>query len=456
MRNKRLFIIGLCLLVFVSVTFAQSAVLTLDSCLNSARQRNCTIRSAQLEVLISREVKKQMLWKYFPQVTIEGLGFMAVKPLIDFDVTQGLDGNTGDFLKEAFDLLTELGQLSDPNFTLNPEVKMIRWGVSAQLQALQPIYWGGQIVNANKLAKLGIDVAQLRQEVSERDVLQEVTETYWLVTGLQTKKATVKKMEELLDSVAHTADVAFNHGLVTSNDLMRVRLKQNELKTRSVQLDNGIRLASRLLCHLIGQPYDDTPLVLETMSEQETINELAQEPESISIDGRPEAKLLEMNVRYNQLMKKITLGESLPHLGLGASGGYTNFFDHHRGNLIGFLQLSIPITGWGETSHKLKQHNFQIEQAKLMQDNYREKLDLQNRQVYDRLTESIKLMDEHYSGRELAKENYRVALMNYKAGTGTMTELLEAETMLLVAENAYTDARISYRVAARKFADYNK
>ena len=46
--------------------------------------------------------------------------------------------------------------------------------------------------------------------------------------------------------------------------------------------------------------------------------------------------------------------------------------------------------------------------------------------------------------------------MNYKAGVGTMTELLEAETLLNQAENAYTDSRISYRIAARKFADYNK
>lgn len=456
MRNKRLFIIGLWLLAFMPMAFTQSKVLTLDSCLNSARQRNCTIRSAQLEVLISREVKKQMLWKYFPQVTIEGLGLMALNPLVDVDVTEGLEGSTGDFLKEAFELLTSLGQYSDPDFSLNPEIKLIRWGAAAQLQGLQPIFWGGQIVNANKLAKLGIDAAQLKQEVSERDVLQEVTETYWLVAGLQTKQATVNKMAELLDSVAHTAELAFNHGLVTGNDLMRVRLKQNELNTKDVQLENGIRLASRLLCHLIGQPYDNTPLLLEAMPEQETIEELAQEPESISIDGRPEVKLLEMNVKYNKLMKKITLGETLPHLALGASGGYTNFFGHHRGNIIGFLKLSIPITGWGETSHKLKQHNFQIEQAKMMQDNYREKLDLQNRQIYDKLTESIKLMDQHFSARELAKDNYRVALMNYKAGIGTMTELLEAEAMLLMAENAYTDARISYRVAARKFADYNK
>lgn len=456
MRNKRYIICILCSVFCILCAHAQSEVLTLDSCLSSARQRNCTIRTAQLEVLIAREVKKQMLWKYFPQVTIEGFAYGAARHLVEADVTQGMEGSTGDFLKEVFELLTLIGQQSDPDYHLSSEIKMLRWGVSAQARAVQPLYWGGQIVNANKLAKLGINAAELKQEVSERDVLQEVTETYWLVAGLQQKQATVQKATELLDSVAHVAQTAYNHGLVTSNDVMRVQLMQNELRTKSVQLNNGIRLASRLLCHQIGQPTNEAPLMLETMPEDETIDQLAAEPESIDIDGRPEAKLLEMNVKYNRLMKKVTLGESLPHLGIGISGGYTNFFEKNRFNGIAFAHLSIPLTGWGETAHKLKQHNYRIQQAQMMLEHYREKLDLQNRQAYDQLTESVQLMEQHRSGRELAKENYRVALMNYQAGVGTMTELLESEALLLAAENAYTDARISYRIAQRKFNDYNK
>ena len=191
MRNKR-FIVGLLALSCWLLADAQLQVLTLDSCLNSAKQHNCTIRSAQLDVMIAREVKKQMLWKYFPQVSLEGFAFGAARHLIEADVTKvGLQGTTGDFLREAFDLLDDLAKSVDSTSRISSEVKMIRWGVTAQLRAVQPVYWGGQIVNANKLAKLGIDAAELKQEVSERDVLQEVTETYWLVAGLMEKRATV-------------------------------------------------------------------------------------------------------------------------------------------------------------------------------------------------------------------------------------------------------------------------
>ena len=392
-----------------------------------------------------------MLWKYFPQVSLSGFAFGSARPLIDFDISQTqVDGGLGSFLTDVAEAIKELSQDS-----ISTDIKMIRWGASAQARAVQPIYWGGQIVTANRLAKLGIDAAQLKEEVSERDVLQEVTETYWMIVGLMDKRGTVTKLAELLDSISDVATTAYNHGLVTRNDLLRVQLKQNELRTKTMQLENGIQLASRLLCHMIGVPYEHE-LVLETFAEEETLTELAAQPAEVLIDGRPEAKLLDINVRYNQLMRRLTLGESLPKLGLGVSGGYSNYFNRNRFNGIAFASLSIPLTGWGETAHKLHQHDLKIQQAQLMQSNYREKLDLQNRQTYDQLIEAIKLMAEHKSSLDLAKENYRVALVNYRAGVGTMTELLEAEALLMLASNAYTDSRITYRTASRKFHEYNK
>ncbi len=450
MRNKRLLIICCLLLAMGSTAFAQYELLTLDSCLSSARQHNCTIRSAALEVAVSQELKKQMLWKYFPQVSLQGFAFGAVNPVINIDISNsGMDGGIGTILSEVATAIRELGGDS-----IGTDIKMVRWGVVAHAQAVQPVYWGGQIVTANKLAKLGIDASKLKQEVSERDVLQEVTDTYWMIAGLMSKRQTVAKVVSLLDTIQGVAEVAYNHGLATSNDLLRVQLKQNELQTKSLQLENGIQLASRLLCHMIGQPYDHE-LTLEPLPDQ-PVTVLSEQPDEIRVNQRPEMQLLAMNIKYNQLNRRLTLGESLPHLGIGVTGGYNNFFDQHRFNAIGFVNLSIPLTGWGETAHKLKQHDLHIQQAELMQQDLGEKMTLQNRQIYDQLIESLKLMEQHRSSCVLAQDNYRVSLMNYEAGVGTMTELMESEALLMQAENAYTDARITYLSAQRKFAEYNK
>lgn len=424
-------------------------LLTLDSCLSYAKQRNCTIQSAQLEVAISRELKKQMLWLYFPQVGLNGFAFGAAHHLIEFDVrTVGNSQDMSDFLSAIFDIAKE----TDPN--VSPIIKKMRWGVSAQAQAVQPLYWGGQIVNANKLAKLGIEVSQLREEVNERDVLQEVTEYYWLVSGLQEKQATVDTVVALLDTISEVAQVAFNNGLVTRNDLLRVQLKQNEIQTQALQLKNGIELASRFLCHMIGMEYV-APLVLEKM-EGDNMSLVPMAIGENTAEFRPEYQMLDANIRYNQLMKKVTLGEALPHLAIGITGGYSNFFDRDKWNGIAFVQLSIPLTQWGQTAHQLKQHDMRIKQAQLMQQDLGAKLNLQNRQVYDQMVEAAKLTSQHQSAAELAEDNYNLALMNYRAGVATMTELLEAEALFMQAQNNLTDSRINYRTALRKYNDYTK
>lgn len=449
MKSKISIILVYCLFVFTALS--QAEVLSLDSCIEHAKQHNCTIQSANLNVAISQEVKKQMLWKYFPQVNLNGMAYGAINPLVDIDILDASKNGLGEILKDILDFIKSV----DPNVNISSELKLLRWGVSAQAQAVQPIYWGGKIVTANKLAKLGIDASKLQAEVSERDVLQEVTETYWLVSGLQQKRHSVDKARTLLDSVDMVVNTAFNHGLVTRNDILKVQLKRNEIETKAMQLENGIHIASRMLCHLVGMDYTEE-LQLDTLREISGVETLMLMPDSFSIEGRPETQLLEMNLKYEKLMKRLSLGDALPKVLLGIQGGYSNLFERNNFNGLAFMTVTIPLTQWGETSHKLREHNLRIQQAEMMKGNLREKLSLQNEQVYDQMTEAIRLMEQHKAGVELASDNYSNSLMNYQAGITTITDLLEAEALLLQAENAYTDSQITFLNSQRKYNDFNK
>jgi len=448
---KRLYIL---LLILLGLTPALRAeVLTLDSCLAMARQRNCTIQSAELEVAMSEEVKKQVLWKYFPQVSIGSFAFHGYNPLIRYDLSTS---NLG-MLTDLYNGLNEMVKEQYGGREIDKELRLLEHGLAANMRLVQPVFWGGQIVNGNRLAKLGIDASRLKAELTERDLLQQVEESYWLVVGLLDKRQTVQRSLALLDSIQEMANVAFGSGLVTRNDLLRVQLKHSEIDTKALQLENGIHLASRALCQLIGLEYTQE-LELESFRAMELSDTLATLV-PFNIEDRPETKLLDMQIKAEQLRKKITLGESLPHIGFTLMGGYTNYSSltqspgYWNGTTLAFL--SIPLTGWGETAHKLKQHDLSIRKAELMREDLRGKLSLQNEQTYNSLTESVRLMLQHSNDLVLAEDNYRIATMNYAAGLITMTELLEAEAMLLLAENAYTDARISYRAALRKFNDYN-
>lgn len=437
------------ILLLVSVLAVRGEVLTLDSCLSYARQRNCTIQSALLDVQIAQQVKKQVFTKYFPQVSLTAFGFYAVDPLVRIYIPGLMPTEEGEqSLEEIFDALRE----EDPN--ISPNMDLLKWGATAGASAVQPIFFGGRIVNGNKLAKVGIAAAEKQVEISERDVLQEVEDTYWLVAGLYEKRATVAEVTALLDTIEHVAQVAFDNGLVTQNDLLKVQLKRNEIDTKAVQLENGISLASKLLCQLTGVEYKGE-LELEPFPEQEEVEAVIL-MDTFIVSGRPEAELLEMNIKAEQLRKKITIGEALPQVGVGIQGGYSNFFERHRWNGFAFAFVRIPLTQWWETGHKIKEHNLRIEKARMMQTDLMGKMTLQNEQAYDQLTEALRLVMQHESALKMAQDNYRISLMNYQSGLSTMSELLESQALLLQAENAYTDARISFRGAQRKFNNLNK
>lgn len=437
------------ILLFLLGTLSCTAqVLTLDSCFSLAKQNNSDLKKAAMDVSVAREVKRQLVPKFFPAVEFTAMGAFANEPLFSIDVQQM--GNTENF-KQFLQTLYELARTTDP--MVSSEMSWLRRGAMLSASAMQPIYAGGRIVTGNKLANLGIDAANLKLEVSERDILQSVEETYWLVSGLIEKRNTIRQVQQLLDTLTQVTNTALEAGVITRNDILKVELKKNEIASLSLKLENGISLASHLLCQMIGLPLD-TPVVLDTLPSFEpsvlTLNH------SINVSGRPEYELLELNVQAEKMKKKLTIGETLPSVGLGIMGGLTNFFDRNKANAVGFVIAKVPITGWWENAHKIKQHNIQIQEAELMRDELQKKLKLQNEQSYNALTEAAMLIKQHASASKMAEDNYNISLMNYEAGLATMSELLESQALLMQAYDQYTDARITYRTNLRKFESLNK
>lgn len=63
------------------------------------------------------------------------------------------------------------------------------------------------------------------------------------------------------------------------------------------------------------------------------------------------------------------------------------------------------------------------------------------------------LMQSDKAALDMAKENYRLAELNYRAGMNTITDVLEAHALLLQAKNAITDRQITYQTASRRYHD---
>lgn len=422
--------------------FAQT--LTLDSCLYLARRNNADILSSQLEIDKAREVKAQVFTRFFPQISAGAFAYHALNPLVQIGINDIQSVDARRILQALYDLVSE-------STDIPADISIMRHGLLLNGVAVQPIFAGGRIVNANKLASLGVEAAKLQAQVSERDVLENIESTYFLVLGLQDKVATVESTLSLLDSLTRTVNVAFSAGLVTQTDALQVELKKNEIRATELQLRNAISLASQLLCIQLGIDYPEGGLVL---SEEEVTNLSPEQSQYRRSLSRPEYQLLTLQVQAEQLRKRITIGAALPQIMLGGAYYWGNPVktDYNHNGLL-FATATVPLSQWWETSHKIREHNFAIRQYEIQRDNLIKQMTLEQQQAFNQMIEAAALLTSDSSALRMAKENYRLATVNYKAGINTLNEVLQANTLLLQAQNAITDRRISYLNAKRRYND---
>ena len=444
---KRLITI-LALSTAVTLLSAQTP-LSLDLCLKLARENNPELRKSQLNVKRAEEVKAQAFTKYFPQVQGTGFAYHALHPLVDVSI----DDIANESVRELLILIYEnLGA----EYGMPYSLQLFQHGYLFGVTAIQPIFVGGKIVNGNRLAKVGVEAAKLQAQIDERDILEQTEEAYWLVYGLQQKQHIIDDAVSLLDTLYETVNTAVQAGLALPSDISQVSIRRNEIARKQLQLQSGLRLSRRALSLATGLPEDSINAL-----EEPDINDVGSNTLEEPYTPTPEHELLALQVRAAELERKIALADALPQLALGANYSYSHFtaemlkngLSSKTGNGALFVTLQVPLSGWWETAHKLKEKRYAIEQAQIDAAFLGDKLSLRDQQAYDQLMESEALLQLQQQMATQAEDTYNQTLANYEAGRATIVELLQAQMTRTQSAVDLTDAQIEYLIHLQRYKD---
>ena len=116
-----------------------------------------------------------------------------------------------------------------------------------------------------------------------------------------------------------------------------------------------------------------------------------------------------------------------------------------------FAQVSIPISDWWGGAHALKKARIDEMQAENDRQEAREMLAVEIERTWSEVQEAhaqILLMQRSVAS---STENLRQNRNFYDAGTATLTDLLDAETLYPQSRNDLTSACASYRTALAKY-----
>ena len=421
-------------IIALSCTITASAqTYTLQQLKNSALQNNIAIRNAKRSIDAAQQQRKEAFTKYFPSVSGTGLWFNANKGMAqtELNLSEQISPELGMALAQSLpaEALAALG---------NPiSISMMKNGTIAGVTAVQPIFAGGQIINGNKLAKVGEDVSRLQLQLSENEVEKQTEQYYWQLVSLQEKMKTIEAVEALLTDIHKDVDVAVRAGVAMRNDLLQVQLRQNDVESQKLKLNNGIGIVRLLLAQYCGLNNTDFALT----NDSNISSSLAQKQDhSQALLTTAEYQLLNKQVEATKLQRKMEVGKNLPTVGVGAGYNYHNLLDNNHTFGMVFATVSVPISDWWGGSHAVKRKKIAQQQAEEQLADNSELLKIRMQNAWNNVEESRQQLQIAQRSIEQAEENLRLNRDYYKAGTSKMSDLLEAQLLYQQSLDRRTDA----------------
>ena len=441
MKMKRyIYIIGVALAFANCQSLFAQQTYTLEQILDSARHNNITLRNAQRSVNAAEQQRKEAFTKYFPIVRGTGFWFNANKGMakMDIDMSQIITPEIAASIVQSGILPEEaLASLGQPI-----SMELMKNGVMGSVMAMQPVFAGGQIINGNKLAKVGEDVSRLQLQLSENEVEKTAEQYYWQIVSLEEKLKTVNAVETLLKDINKDVTIAVKAGVALRNDLLQVELRQNDVESQKLTLNNTISILRMLLAQYCG--LQSTEFTLEY--NPEVLSPLIEKQDhQQALLNTPEYKLLGKQVEATNLQHKLAIGSNLPTVAVGAGLVYHNLMKSGRSFGMLMATVSIPISDWWGGSDTIKRKKIERQKAIDQLADNSELLKINMQSTWNNVQEAYQHLSIAERSIEQATENLRLNRDFYQAGTCTMSDLLEAQLLYQQALDKRTDAYTNYQ-----------
>lgn len=425
-------IMVLTLLLSVGVFAQEIKTLTLKDAVSYAIENKAEAKKARLKVENGEYEIKEIRSLALPQISANG--GVTYNPIIQITVIDAAGfGAPGTSIQAAF------GQT---------------WISSAGVSLSQALYDQSVFVGL-KAAKSTREFYQINAQLTEEQVIERVAKAYYQVYVTRQNLNVLDNNLKNTNKVKSIIKGQFKNGLAKKIDLDRTSVRISNIETQRQQTLNAIALQENALKFYMGMPIETTIVIPETEFEI-TPAALSEIP---TTTNRTEYLLLKKNEQLLQYQKKSVQAGFYPTLSLTASYNYIGqgpelpWFKKPSDKVywsdfsaIG-LALRIPIFSGFGTQAKVQQAENKLQVIKVDLEEAKLSLDLEFVNAKTQIENSIISITNQNENTKLAQEVLDNTNNNYMQGLASLTDLLDAETELVIAQNNYTTALLDYKLA---------
>lgn len=436
--------------------------ITLDQARELALQHNKDIAKAKLTLEQTRNDAKAYKTNYFPRInamaadiyssakgnfTIAGghLPIYVLNPATGTyvpNVTMGADGSY------------TLNQYADfPSQEMEYKLGNIFYG---GVSLTQPLYMGGKITAAYRMASRGAEMANENIRLTESQVIVKTDEAYMQAVLARQLAGVARSYKQLLDELMKNVESAVRHGMKTRNDQLKVQVKLNEAELSIQRAENAIRLSTMNLCHIMGLPLN-TPLECKMDDGQwQAASSGWSTAGGASVAARPEAAILQAKTDIAAQQVKLTRSDYLPQLAMFAGYSYANGVKLADSKLLNSgsgmvgATLKVPIVTFGERIYKVRSAKARHQIAQTEQQDLTEQMQLELAQADNNFAEAQTELSITERNLQQAEENMRLIRQQYDVGMEPLSQLLDAQAMWQQASADHVKAKCQLQVAHTK------
>lgn len=462
--------------------------LTLDQCREMAIKNNKALDQARTKVEMAGYDRKIARANYYPNISATGAYMYNQKSiaLINDELSGKLTG-TGTALHQQFttkmtEILEGLAQLpGGPELIQDPKVQALigalsKGDISNAITALgtelddllhpdthnmflgavslqQPVFMGGKIVNANRMAKLAEELSRSQYDQEYQELLITVDQAYWQVVSISNKKKLAENFADLLEKMEHDVNISVKEGVATESDALAIKVKANEANMMKTKATNGLVLAKMLLCKEVGIDLGTAITLADESLDAVPVPQMSPEKDLESIyQDRPETRGLNLAAAIYDKKMKIARADMMPKIALTANYMLTNpnlynGFEKKFGGMFNVgVAINIPIFHGFEALQKTRKAKAEATLYVSKLDEAKELINLQVTQLRKQLDEALEKVEMAENNLKSAEENLRKASVGFEAGVVTTNTALAAHTAWLQAHSEFIDAGIELQI----------
>lgn len=337
-------------------------------------------------------------------------------------------------------ILFERG-LSHPTRPESPD-----WSQNYALDLTQPIYQGGRIKHSIKQADIERQIALLQTRTDQADIklglLQQYMNLFSYYKQHEVLTRNIEESERRLKDIKRLKE----EGVITNNDVLRSELQLTTDRLALQETENTLILLSQQLDILLGLDehlyiIPDTSLLSHPTP---TDSYMQYVDEAYAND--PAMLLARQQTLLAQNEVELTKADNRPTISLHAGNTLARPVQRTMADMynntwnIG-LSVAYPLSSFYKNKHRLNAARLNVHLRQNEEEQLKQSSRLTIRTAYLRHQEAIDRVEALKLSVRHAQENYRIVQNRYLSQLAILTDLLDANSVLLDAELQLTTAR---------------